>query len=561
MINTRRVTRVAGACGIAVLLATGAAACFPTGTDHGGHGGAFTPTADAFKGRSDKPVAGNVLDNDGTASAVVASTTPTNGGTVVVNPDGSFVYTPAAGFTGTDTFTYTTTDAVELFPTVDGNGKPLPDLAAVEGPNGTTTHISAEAYGSAFSAVPGKDGWFYGLTDRGPNADAPDGRKSEMVLDFVPQVGVFHLVGGQMRRVDTITLKGPEALGGHDYSGLPPHDTPEIIDDVNATNTTGVITPVPRDPNGYDSEGLAVMPDGTFWVSDEYGPYITHFDRKGYEIGRLTPYTNGPDDASHVILGHLPAELATRVTNKGMEGLTITPDGKTLVGIMQSALGNASNVLTRVVVVDLATYTTKQYAYLLDTPGTASDANSEITAISNTQFLVDERDGNANGGDKKTIYRIDIAGATDLTNQTPGGKTPEAFVGNGTSATAAADLLSAASITPVAKAPYVQVGALAAQLDPTGHFYLHDKVEGVATNDGGRTLYISNDSDFGIDRIVGPDGSVIPAPFSPPWRVHQKAFALTGLPDRGVILKVDTTKLTSPGSASTQTVTVTITIK
>jgi hypothetical protein len=137
--------------------------------------------------------------------------------------------------------------------------------------------------------VPGEDGWFYGLTDRGPNADAPDGRKSEMVLDFVPQVGVFHLVNGEMRRVDTITLWGPQALGGENYSGLPPHDTPEIIDDVNATNASGVITPVPRDANGYDSEGLAVLPDGTFLVSDEYGPYITHFDKHGYEIGRLTP--------------------------------------------------------------------------------------------------------------------------------------------------------------------------------------------------------------------------------------------------------------------------------
>ena len=560
MSNHRRITRVTAACGVAVVLVTGVAAGQASATPGPHDQGAFTPTADSYRAKAGRSVEGNVLDNDGSASAVVATSTPTGGGRVVVAPDGTFTYTPVAGFHGTDTFTYTTTDAVELFPTVDGNGKPLADLAQFEGPNGTTTHISAEAYGSAFTAVPGKDGWFYGLTDRGPNADAPDGRKSEMVLDFVPQVGVFHLVNGEMRRVDTITLKGPKALGGHDYSGLPPHDTPEVIDDVNATNASGTIVPVPRDAYGYDSEGIAVLPDGTFWVSDEYGPYITHFDKKGYEIGRLTPYTDSVDNASHVILGFLPAELRTRVTNKGMEGLTVTPDGTTLVGIMQSALGNASNVVTRVITVDLATYATTQYAYLLDTPGTASDANSEITAISDTRFLVDERDGNANGGDKEAIYEIDLAGATDLTGLAPGGKTPEAYVGNGTTAAAATALLTAAAITPVSKTSFVQVGALAAQLDPTGRFYLHDKVEGVATSDGGRTLYIANDSDFGIDKIVGPTGAAIPAPFSPPWRVQQKTFALTGLPDRGVILKVDTTKLTSPSTATTRTVSVTVTV-
>jgi hypothetical protein len=205
--------------------------------------------------------------------------------------------------------------------------------------------------------------------------------------------------------------------------------------------------------------------------------------------------------------------------------------------------------------------TTKQYAYLLDTPGTAGDANSEITATSNTQFIVDERDSNANGGDKKSLYKIDPTGATDLTGLTPGSKTPEAYVGNGTTSAAATDLLSAASITPVAKALFIEVRSLAAQLDPSGHFYLHDKVEGVATADGGRTLDISNDRDFGIDKIVAPDGSPVPSPFGPPWRVRQKAFALTGLPDRGVILKVDTTKLTSSGAAQTQTVTVSITVR
>ena len=65
----------------------------------------------------------------------------------------------------------------------------------------------------------------------------------------------------------------------------------------------------------------------TFWISDEYGPFITHFDARGRQIGRLSPLD-----------GSLPPELANRIGNRGLEGLTITPDGSTLVAIMQSAL-------------------------------------------------------------------------------------------------------------------------------------------------------------------------------------------------------------------------------
>jgi hypothetical protein len=87
------------------------------------------------------------------------------------------------------------------------------------------------------------------------------------------------------------------------------------------------------------------------------------------------------------------------------------------------------------------------------------------------------------------------------------------------------------------------------QLDPTGKFFGHDKVEGVTTTDGGRTLYLSNDDDFGIDTIaVDPDGE---------WTVHQKTLPPTGKADNAEILKVDTTKL----PAVLKTVTVTIHVR
>jgi hypothetical protein len=529
------------------------------------------------------PVKGSVLFNDYGLTAVVNHDDPKNG-TLEIYPDGSFTYTPKPGFKGTDKFTYSATNAVQLFLYSDRMGQPLPALAEVRGPSGTTTKISREAYGSALTPVPFKPNAFYGLTDRGPNADAPDGRKSEMVLDFVPQIGELVLFDGQARLVRTITLKGPRSLGGHPYSGLPTNDTPEIIDNVDGTNASGTnpktVVVLPRDPLGYDSEGLVALPDGTFWVSDEYGPYVTHFDASGYEIGRLTPYVNSPDNAAHSVVGYLPAELARRLNNKGMEGLTVTPDGKTLVGIMQSALQLADLgsvkagvvTATRIVTIDLKTYATKQYLYLLDDPAATANANSEITALSSTKFVIDERDGNFEPGKpdaagnlvtpaRKSLYLVDIAGATDVSNWSAisglGGLSPEAYVGaKGTQDALAAFSAAGVRVANVlnadgTKKAQLQLGELLRQLNPAGALYAHDKVEGVATTDGGRTLYISNDSDFAIDVIADPAKEADGA-----WTVHQKTLPSTGQVDFGEILKVDTTKL--PAAVSTAEVTIVV---
>jgi hypothetical protein len=527
----------------------------------------FGVSADSYSGHG--TVTGNVLRNDRGATAVVRHTEPSNG-TVTVNADGSFTYTPNAGFTGTDTFTYTASDAVQLFRDASANGSPLPPLGTVVGPNGTTTSISAEGFGSSLAPVPGRADWFYGLTDRGPNADDPLGNKSEPLPNFTPEIGEFKLINGKAELQKTIPLKGPKnikgpaGIYGQPYSGRPPlpPDTKETIDSVAQSHGT-VGVPVPNDPDGYDSEGLVALPDGTFWVSDEYGPYITHFDASGYELGRLTPDKNSPNNAYHKIIGYLPAELADRLNNKGMEGLTITPDGSTLVGAMQSALQQpdlgstkASKVaVTRIISINLHTLQTKQYLYLLDNPASTGDANSEITALSNTKFLVDERDGNFEPFANKTLYEVDINGATDVSGLTIAGKSPEAFVGTDDTNTALAALTDA-GIHVAQKQPYLQIGTLVSQLDPSGALFGHDKVEGVATTDDGKTVYLSNDDDFGID-YIGDNGDANPtADPDGTWGVHQKTLPATGQEDNGEILKVDTTKL--PAVLKTATVTINV---
>ncbi|MFI9385961.1 esterase-like activity of phytase family protein [Kutzneria sp. NPDC052558] len=471
-----------------------------------------------------------------TARQTIVSHTAPAHGTVARDQDGTLRYTPAPGFTGTDSFTYTETDAVRLYDTK------LPPLGVVGG-----VPITAGAYGSSLAPVPGSRDEFYGLTDRGPNVDGPNGVKIEPLPGFDPAIGKFRLVNGKAVLERTIPLR---AKAGTPYSGRvsTAANTGETILDLNGN-------PLPADPNGYDSEGLVALPDGTFWVSDEYGPFITHFDRNGRALQRLSPFD-----------GSLPAELANRVPNKGMEGLTVTPDGRTLVGIMQSALQQPDltkkpgNVTTlRIVTYDLRTRATHEYLYLLDDPKTTSGAVSEITALSDTTFLVDERDGKPEPGAYKKLFMIDLTGATDVGPKAagydgtrggllvgPNKATIDAYVGADDTRTATADLAKV-GITPVGKTLDVDLGGLLTGLDPTGGFFGHDKIEGVATTDHGRTIVVSNDSDFGVDGVTNT---------APPFQLHAKVTP-AGVQDDGEYLAIDTRKL----PAQTRTVTVTISVR
>ena len=112
----------------------------------------------------------------------------------------------------------------------------------------------------------------------------------------------------------------------------------------------------------------------------------------------------------------------------------------------------------------------------------------------------------------------------------------------------AAATLAAEHITPVTSTLYLDVDGLLGSLDPSFGFFAHDKVEGVAALDGGNTLVISNDSDFGISGATNAES---------PWTVQSKIVPSTGKQDDGGYLTVDMTKL--PAQTSTATVTIHVT--
>ena len=86
----------------------------------------------------------------GVAATAEVTVTTTGGGTVVINPDGTYEYTPAVGFTGEDTFDYSVTDT---FGKTDTATVSI-EVRDLNGPGGNTPPIATDDSFTLFTDVP-----------------------------------------------------------------------------------------------------------------------------------------------------------------------------------------------------------------------------------------------------------------------------------------------------------------------------------------------------------------------------------------------------------------------
>ncbi|KAI0330295.1 hypothetical protein GY45DRAFT_758973 [Cubamyces sp. BRFM 1775] len=182
-----------------------------------------------------------------------------------------------------------------------------------------------------------------------------------------------------------------------------------------------------------DAEGLVLNSDGTFWVSDEYGPYIYLMSSEGQLIETVQP----PEAILPLIDGKLNFTSATdpttgRAGNQGFEGLTLDSSGKTLYALLQSATiqdggsDKTTSRYTRLLAYDisdaLVVRPTLIGEYVVPLPLSKkgkTQAASELHFVSEGIFLVLSRDGDGHGGDDaKSSYKqadlLDISNATDI---------------------------------------------------------------------------------------------------------------------------------------------------
>jgi hypothetical protein len=381
--------------------------------------------------------------------------------------------------------------------------------------------------GSAITYAGGNT--FLALPDRGPNAVSYDSD----IDDTVSYINRFHTVtmsltpntSGKGRPFNltptlskTTLLWNPSPLvyGSGDGLGVGPGAPP--LNDASHFYFTGRsdnFDPSANSGNAndarFDTEGLRVSNDGkSIFISDEYGPYVYQFDRASGKRIQSFALPCDPGSPSCFYVPNLfpvgddeiSGNTVGRTANKGMEGLAITPDGKTLVGIMQNALiqdaklgGDAKNLL-RLVTIDIASAkVTHQYAYLL----TAGSGVSEILALNSHEFIVDERDGHGRAdqsdAEVKQLFKIDLNGATDVGDMD--GLTASTFAVSKTLFLDIVQLFTSSGIS---------AGTIPAKIE--GISFGADVKVGSKTV---HTLWIANDNDF-LSTTTDANGKTIPNP-------------------------------------------------
>lgn len=358
---------------------------------------------------------------------------------------------------------------------------------------------------------------FYGLTDRGPNGDGPKVPASVVTAgaggtsdgkffpspSFAPSIGVISVgkdgatlkSGMPIRFSATISASGLSiAAGKVGSSGEVP------LTDAAKYEAGGKAT---FSDHGLDTEAVVLdTARNALWVSDEYGPFILKIDlASGIILKKYQPGSGAAD---------LPAVLAKRRANRGMEGLTLEVASGKLHGFVQSPLDDGKASFTvpgasaatsesikdyakfnRWVEFDPATEKTRLYAYPIDgaryAGGKTGNAKlGDLVSLGGGKFIVIEQGAGPDGNVFNRLMLVQIpATATDIAAM---GSDLEKSSMTG----AVVKGVDYAGVVPLKK-------TLLFDLNAAG--WRAEKAEGLALVDD-NTLALVNDDDFGLKTVV-----------------------------------------------------------
>ena len=156
-----------------------------------------------------------------------------------------------------------------------------------------------------------------------------------------------------------------------------------------------------------DPESLVAMADDSFWIGDEFGPWLLHFSVDGELLGppvELPDNLRSPDHP--LVIAH--ADEARIAHSRGFEALDLAGDGKTLVAILEGAVAGDPPQQRRVQRYDTGAgkWLPGTLIYELDTD---TMSVTDMSRIEGNRFVVIERDDlQGDAAKAKRVYSIDL---------------------------------------------------------------------------------------------------------------------------------------------------------
>jgi len=332
---------------------------------------------------------------------------------------------------------------------------------------------------------------FYTITDRGVNIRCKDSRKLIgkklcekgkifPLANFTPTIYKIKVFKNYYKILEKIQIKDKD---GKPVSGVSNAGTE------NAFDIQG--EKIAFDSHGLDAEALVKLSDGTFWIGEEYGGSILHLSADGKIIKRVVPagFEKNLNDANYNVSSSLPAIIAKRPLNRGIESIAVSPDEKYLYFIMQSPLANPNQAAykksrnVRLFKYDIENdKVIGEYIYKMDLPNTFKlDQNkkqnavklSEMVAVGEDELIVLERISKTT-----KFYKVKLNSENILDSKWD-------------------KLLTSPSLEETKEIQSLNKELV---LDTSNIRGIPKKIEGIAYIDENNWILI-NDNDFGIDNL------------------------------------------------------------
>ena len=231
--------------------------------------------------------------------------------------------------------------------TAAANGVPGP----AEGP-----YLAAQPVQGFSSMVPADAGTWWALSDNG-FAWRTNSADFQLVLYRIdPRWGD----PGGPKLLETVVLRDPDrhipwAIVCDRASGTPmPRFSfnvfPPSPSACGAETAARILTGFDLDP-----ESFVRAPDGTFWIGDEFGPFLVHVAADGHVLEPPIPVpgVRSPQNPFLEISDRAHAERPTVAASRGFEGLAISPHGTTLYALLEGAVAGDHPQDLRMYVYDL----------------------------------------------------------------------------------------------------------------------------------------------------------------------------------------------------------------
>ncbi|MFJ2520836.1 esterase-like activity of phytase family protein [Cellulosimicrobium cellulans] len=156
----------------------------------------------------------------------------------------------------------------------------------------------------------------------------------------------------------------------------------------------------------FDIESVVRAQDGTFWIGEEFGPFLLHVDATGVLLAPPVPFPDGKLPANPYLA---PGETPLVGSSRGFEALAGSRDGRYLYPVLEGALvgEDPRDRVVRQFDTRAGRYTDRTWTYRVDT-----DANvvGDAFLVRGDELLLVERDDfDGEQSVTKRVYRVDLS--------------------------------------------------------------------------------------------------------------------------------------------------------